>query len=73
MLAASAASVTAYGVGMFTYDSFSFIQVTFLFFIVLGLGVATLLTSRADWETSADELFGQTTAGSTLETSSAAS
>ena len=64
LLAATTASVTAYGVGMLTFDSFSFIQVTFLFFIVLALGMATWLTSTVDWETSADELFGKTAASS---------
>jgi hypothetical protein len=73
MLAASAASITAYAVGMFTFDSFSFIQVTFLFFIVLAIGMATLLTSRVEWEGCAGELFGQTTVRSALKTSSAAS
>lgn len=38
---ALAASVAAYAVGMLTFDAFSFIQVTFLFFILLGLGAAT--------------------------------
>jgi hypothetical protein len=42
LLASITASVTAYAVGMFTYDSFSFIQVTFLLFVLLGLGCATL-------------------------------
>ena len=46
MLTAVAASVAAYAVGMFTYDSFSFIQVTFLLFILLGLGAALLRTPR---------------------------
>jgi polysaccharide biosynthesis protein PslJ len=50
LLVATTASVVGYGVGMFTYDSFSFIQVTFLFFIVFGLGAATMNTSSADWE-----------------------
>ena len=36
------ASVTAYGVAMFTFDAFSFIQVTFILFVVLGLGAALL-------------------------------
>ena len=40
MLGGIAASVAAFGVGMFTYDAFSFVQVTFLFFILLGLGSA---------------------------------
>ena len=42
LLAAIAASVTAYAVGMIAYDAFAFIQVTFLLFILLGLGVAVL-------------------------------
>jgi O-Antigen ligase len=43
LLAALAASIAAYAVGMFTFDAFSFIQVTFLFYILLGLGAALLL------------------------------
>jgi len=39
---AIAASVAAYSVGMFTYDAWSFIQVTFVLFILLGLGSAAL-------------------------------
>jgi O-antigen ligase len=35
---ALAASITAFAVGMLTYDAFSFIQVTLLAFIVLALG-----------------------------------
>ena len=50
MLVATTASVLAYGIGMFTYDAFSFIQVTFLFFIIFGLGGATLNTPTAAWE-----------------------
>ena len=34
--------MTAYAVGMFTFDAFNFYQVTFLAFIFLGLGVAAL-------------------------------
>ena len=45
LLTAITASVTAYAVGMLTYDSFSFIQVTFLLFILLGFG--SILTSPA--------------------------
>jgi hypothetical protein len=40
LLASITASVAAYGVGMLTYDAFSFIQVTFLLFILIGLGSA---------------------------------
>jgi hypothetical protein len=44
LIAACVASVAAYAVGMFTYDAFSFIQVTFLLFIILGLGCAAWRT-----------------------------
>jgi len=40
LLAAIVASVTAYAVGMFTYDAWSFIQVTFIVFMLLGFGSA---------------------------------
>lgn len=40
LLAAIAAGVAAYAVGMLTYDAFSFIQVTFLLFIFVGIGAA---------------------------------
>jgi len=40
LLTATVASVAGYGAGMFTYDAFSFIQVTLLLFLVLGLGCA---------------------------------
>jgi len=42
LLVALAASVCAFGVGMFTYDAFAFIQVTFLLFIFVGIGSAVL-------------------------------
>ena len=42
LLASIAASVAAFAVGMFTFDAFSFIQVTFLLFIFVGLGAALL-------------------------------
>jgi hypothetical protein len=34
---ALAAAIAAFGIGLFTFDAFSFIQVTFLFFLSLGL------------------------------------
>jgi hypothetical protein len=40
LLAGLAAAITAYGIGMITYDAFAFTQVTFLLFIMLGLGIA---------------------------------
>ena len=42
LLASLAAGITAFAVGMFTYDAFSFIQVTFLLFIYVGIGAALL-------------------------------
>ena len=42
LLAAIAASLTAYAVGMFTFDAFSFIQVTFVMFILLAVGAVAL-------------------------------
>ena len=40
LLVSIAASVAAFAVGMFTFDAFSFIQVTFLMFVLVGLGAA---------------------------------
>jgi polysaccharide biosynthesis protein PslJ len=45
LLTAATASVTAFAVGMLTYDAFSFIQVTFVFFILLALSVSALLAT----------------------------
>jgi O-antigen ligase len=42
LLVSITAAVAAYAVGMFTYDAFSFIQVTFLLFILIALGSALL-------------------------------
>jgi O-antigen ligase len=42
LLASITAAVAAYAVGMVTYDAFAFIQVTFLMFILVGLGSALL-------------------------------
>ena len=40
LLAAFVSSVAAYGIGMLTYDTLSFIQVTFLFVILLALATS---------------------------------
>jgi O-antigen ligase len=40
LLVALASSVSAFAVGMFFFDAFSFIQVTFIVFILLGFGSA---------------------------------
>ena len=39
---AAAASLAAFAVGMLTFDAFSFIQVTFLFYVVLAIGVVAM-------------------------------
>ena len=49
LLVGTTASVVAYAVGMLTYDSFAFIQVTFLLFFVLAIGASTLLTKPEEW------------------------
>jgi hypothetical protein len=50
LLTAATATVTSFGVGMLTFDAFSFIQVAFIFFIVFALGAAALNTQPSDWE-----------------------
>lgn len=40
LLAALAASIAAFAVGMFTYDAFAFIQVTFTLFVFIAIGAA---------------------------------
>ena len=45
---ALAASLATYVIGMFTFDAFAFIQVSFILFILLGLAVATLAATSAD-------------------------
>ena len=42
LLVALASAIAGFAVGMFTYDAFSFIQVTFVLFIMLGLGMSAL-------------------------------
>ena len=42
------AAVAAYAVGMFTYDALSFVQVTFVVFLVMGIGASVLLRMRED-------------------------
>ena len=42
LLTAIATSICAYAIGMLTFDAFSFIQVTLLFFVFLGLAAVAL-------------------------------
>jgi polysaccharide biosynthesis protein PslJ len=43
LLVALVASVAAFGAGMFTYDAFTFTQVTLVFFVILALGSVLVL------------------------------
>lgn len=45
LLTALAASITAFGIGMITFDAFGFVQVTFLLFIMIGLAVSAVRLS----------------------------
>ena len=68
LLAAIAAAVAAYGVGMLTYDAFAFIQVTFLLFIFVGLGsvlIADPISRAARRERSRRRRWMNRLAGST--------
>jgi len=47
LFTAIGASVVAYAVGMLTYDAFSFIQVTIVFFILLALGCVALRSASS--------------------------
>jgi polysaccharide biosynthesis protein PslJ len=47
LMAGFAAGVAGYAFGMLTYDAFSFIQVTLIMFIVLGLGAALMRAVEA--------------------------
>ncbi len=51
LLTAFAASTTAFAVGMLTFDGFSFIQVTFLSFVLIGLGEVALRVTADATET----------------------
>lgn len=42
LLTALASAIYAFAIGMLTYDAFSFIQVTFMLFLMLGLSAAAL-------------------------------
>jgi O-antigen ligase len=48
LFAALAASIISFPVGMLTYDAFGYTQVTFIFWIVLGISTA-LLRISGDW------------------------
>jgi polysaccharide biosynthesis protein PslJ len=48
LLTGLCASIAAFAIGMFTFDAFSFTQVTFLVFIMLGLSAAALRFSAED-------------------------
>jgi len=47
LLAALAASITSFAVGMITFDAFAFFQVTFICFVMLGLAIPAVRLSTA--------------------------
>jgi hypothetical protein len=47
LLTAIAGGVAAFAVGMLTYDAFSFIQVTFVLYILLGLAVCAVQSNES--------------------------
>ena len=46
---------------MLTYDSFAFIQITFVAFILLGLGAAACRLATPDWTPGQDTRPGDAT------------
>ena len=48
LFTACGASTTAFAAGMLTYDAFSFIQTTFVLFLIVGIGCVALRLSRLD-------------------------
>ena len=51
LMTSLAASILAFAVGMFTYDAFSFIQVTYIMFILVALSVVLLRVTADDANT----------------------
>jgi polysaccharide biosynthesis protein PslJ len=60
LLVSIAAGVSAYAVGMLTFDAFSFIQVTFLLFIFVGLAAALLAERPTPLAVRSQPLRGRT-------------
>ena len=48
LLAGLAASIAAFAIGMVTFDAFSFVQATFLLFVLIGLSVPALRFARSE-------------------------
>ena len=63
LLVGAAASVAGFAIGMFTYDAFAFIQVTFLLFITLGVGAVALRMAPSEWEPAPEESAIRASAG----------
>jgi hypothetical protein len=49
LLVATTAAVAGYAVGMFTYDAMGFVQVTFLLYIFMGIGMAAVASRPKEW------------------------
>ncbi|MCP9485251.1 MAG: hypothetical protein MSC30_05295 [Gaiellaceae bacterium MAG52_C11] len=58
LLTAFASSIAAAAVGMFTYDMFSFIQATFVLFLLVALGASTL-AYRGPWPAARGQQWGE--------------
>ena len=54
LIAALAASIIAFPIGMLTYDAFSFIQVNIMFYVLLALGAVLLQMPQRDAEVTAN-------------------
>jgi len=50
LAAGLAASIVGFGVAMFTFDAFKFIQVSFVFWILISLGASLLMSEREEAE-----------------------
>ena len=48
LAAGLAASIVGFGVAMFTFDAFAFIQVSFVFWILISLTASLLLSDREE-------------------------
>jgi polysaccharide biosynthesis protein PslJ len=58
LFVALTAGIAAYGVGMFTYDAFAFIQSTLILFVLLAFGSVLLSTHEADARAQASSSAG---------------
>lgn len=65
LLAALGASIVAFPMGMLTYDAFSFIQVTFISFILIGFGAVALRLGPSEDDARAEPPAGTVSSDAT--------